>query len=259
MTRQPWIARARRRRVERSAAGGPDERARGVDPEPRPPTADGPPAAELPEAPFRYGVVLVLILTLVLFEIVAPSGTWERAVAFALAGAAFVVAVATWRIPTQRRGQLVLLVGGAVAVMVVGIAIGVIPPAVEYSATAVLLLAMPVTLVRGLLRLVGERGATPQAIAGALAIFLMLGLLFASVIGVLAEVQRQPYFAQGPDVSNGERVYYSFTVLTTTGFGDYSAATPIGHALAVLEMLSGQLYLVTVIGILIGHYVRRRT
>ena len=230
-----------------------------MDPEPRPGTADGPPAAELPEAPFRYGVVLLLILALVLFEIVAPSGTWERAVVFALAGAAFVVAVATWRIGTLRRRQLALLVSGAVAGMVVGIAAGVVSPALEFSALAVLLLAMPVTLVRGLLRLVGERGATPQAIAGALAIFLMLGLLFASIIGFLAEVWSQPYFVQGPDVSNGERVYYSFTVLTTTGFGDYSAATPIGHALAVLEMLSGQLYLVTVIGILIGHYVRRRT
>lgn len=262
MTRRHWIGQARRRRVERSDAREPNTSemsARGVDPEPRPRTADGPPAAELPEAPFRYGVVLLLILTLVLFEIVAPSGNWESAVAFALAGAAFVMAVATWRLPTSRRGQRILLVSGAVAAMVVGIATGAISPAVEFSALAVLLLAMPVTLFRGLLRLVGERGATPQAIAGAIAIYLMLGLLFASIIGFLAEVQSQPYFAQGPDVSDGDRVYYSFTVLTTTGFGDYSAATPTGHALAVLEMLTGQLYLVTVIGVLIGHYVRRRT
>ena len=51
--------------------------------------------------------------------------------------------------------------------------------------------------------------------------------------------------------------YFSFTVLTTTGFGDLTAASPLGHALAVLEMLVGQLYLVTVIGILIGSFGRR--
>ena len=44
-------------------------------------------------------------------------------------------------------------------------------------------------------------------------------------------------------------MYYSFTVLTTTGFGDLTAAEPVGHALAVVEMLGGQLYLVTVIGV----------
>jgi hypothetical protein len=54
-------------------------------------------------------------------------------------------------------------------------------------------------------------------------------------------------------------VYYSFTVLTTTGFGDYTAAHPVGHALAVLEMLTGQLYLVTVIGIVVGNFAGRRT
>jgi hypothetical protein len=59
-------------------------------------------------------------------------------------------------------------------------------------------------------------------------------------------------------VSNGDRVYYSFTVLTTTGFGDYTTATPVGHALAVFEMLTGQLYLVTVIGVLVGNFAGRR-
>ena len=46
--------------------------------------------------------------------------------------------------------------------------------------------------------------------------------------------------------------------LTTTGFGDFTPATPVGHALAVIEMLVGQLYLVTVIGLLIGNFASRR-
>jgi hypothetical protein len=209
------------------------------------------------EARFRYGVVLLLILTLVVFAIVAPSADWARAFAVALAGSALVVAVATWRVPGHRQGQLAVAVGAVVAVLVAGVATGILSPAVEAAAITLLVLAIPATLVRGLVRLVAGRGATLHAIAGALAIYLMLGLLFASVIGFIVEVEDEPYFAQG-DVSDGDRVYYSFTVLTTTGFGDYTAATATGHALAVLEMLAGQLFLVTVIGVLIGHYVRRR-
>jgi hypothetical protein len=209
------------------------------------------------EARFRYGVVLLLILTLVVFSIVAPSTDWARAFAVALAGGALVVAIATWRAPGHRQGQIAVAVGAVVAVLVAGVATGILSPAAEAAAITLLVLAIPATLVRGLVRLVGEQGATLHAIAGALAIYLMLGLLFASVIGFIVEVQDEPYFAQG-DVSDGDRVYYSFTVLTTTGFGDYTAATSAGHALAVLEMLAGQLFLVTVIGVLIGHYVRRR-
>jgi hypothetical protein len=52
-------------------------------------------------------------------------------------------------------------------------------------------------------------------------------------------------------------VYYSFTVLTTTGFGDLTAATPVGQALSVVEMLIGQIYLVTVIGVLVGNFAGR--
>jgi hypothetical protein len=208
------------------------------------------------EAEFRYGVVFLVVLALVVFELVAPPGTWARAVGVALAGGALVVAVATWR--TRRPGHdgLTLAIAGAVAVLVVVVASGIPSPAFVAAAEGLLVVAIPVTLVRGLVRLVQERGATLQAIAGALSLYLMIGLVFASVIGFIAEVWSRPYFTQGPDVSNGDRVYFSFTVLTTTGFGDYTAATPVGHALAVLEMLSGQLYLVTVIGVLIGHFVR---
>ncbi len=119
-------------------------------------------------------------------------------------------------------------------------------------------MAIPLSLVRGLVRLVGQAGATLQAVAGALAIYVLIGLLFAWVIGFVAHVESAPYFAGGTDANGSERIYYSLTVLTTTGFGDFTAAQPLGRALAVVEMLVGQLYLVTVIGVLVGSLAQRR-
>ena len=52
-------------------------------------------------------------------------------------------------------------------------------------------------------------------------------------------------------------MYISFTVLTTTGFGDLTARTAPGRAITVLEMLIGELYLVTVIATLVGNLRRR--
>ncbi len=123
--------------------------------------------------------------------------------------------------------------------------------------TALVTAAIPVAIVGGLLRLLRERGVTLQAVAGALAIYLSVGLVFAWIIGFIAQVDSTPYFAQHTSGTEGDRVYFSFTVLTTTGFGDFSAAAPVGHALAVIEMLTGQLYLVTVIGLLIGNFAGR--
>jgi len=85
----------------------------------------------------------------------------------------------------------------------------------------------------------------------------VIGLTFAWVIGLVARLGPTPYFADGTDGTESTRVYFSFTVMTTTGFGDLTAENPLGRALAVLEMLVGQLYLVTVIGVLVGNFRRR--
>jgi Ion channel len=133
----------------------------------------------------------------------------------------------------------------------------VISRAVAFAVAGLLAVAITGALVYGVARLVTERGVTLRAVLGALTIYLYMGLRFAWAVAFVSAVDSTPYFAQ-PDVGHGDRVYFSFTVMTTTGFGDYTAATSVGHALAVLEMLLGQLYLVTVIGVLVGGLVGRR-
>lgn len=105
----------------------------------------------------------------------------------------------------------------------------------------------------------GPVGATLQAVAGALAIHLLLGLTFTWIISIVSHVDSTPYFSGGTSGTESERAYYSPAVLTTTtGFGDLTAAHPVGRALAVLEMVVSQRYLVTVIGVLVGNLAARR-
>jgi hypothetical protein len=219
---------------------------------------DRPPQDGDRPAEFRYGAVLVLILALLVFLIVAPSADWSRSVALALEAAALVVAVGTSRArPVVRRRRAVTGVLGAGVVIIV-VAAGAVPLAVDSAAGALLAVGIPLALVGGLVRLIREHGVTVQAVAGTLAIYLLVGLLFAWGIAFVAHVDSTPYFTQGTSGSESQRVYFSFTVLTTTGFGDLTAATPVARALAVVEMLVGQLYLVTVIGIVVGNFAGRR-
>jgi len=209
-------------------------------------------------ARFSYGVVFVLTLAVVVFVIAAPSADWSRAVALAIEGAALVVAVATARERERVRYRRALVVGVVMIVLILGVAIGAVSEQLTAALLALITAAVPVAIVRGVMRLLRVRGVTVQAVAGALAIYLSIGLVFAWIISFISHIDSTPYFAQHTSGTEGDRVYFSFTVLTTTGFGDFSAATPAGHALAVIEMLTGQLYLVTVIGLLIGSFVGRR-
>ncbi len=207
---------------------------------------------------YRYGVVLVLAILTLVFVIVAPSATWSRSTALVIESTALIVAVGTARAPVAvRRRRMVL--GGLLAIFgVFGVAVSVVPQDLDFVLSGLVAGAIPVAIVGGLLRLVRERGVTLQVVAGALAIYLMVGLLFAWAIGFVARIGSAPYFAQGTSGNESDHAYYSFTVLTTTGFGDLSAATHVGRALAVVEMLVGQIYLVTVIGVLVGNFAGRQ-
>jgi hypothetical protein len=216
------------------------------------------PDSAVAPAHYRYGAVFLLTLALLAFVILAPGADWSRAVALLLESAALVVAVATSRARSAVRRTRALAAGIVGALAVIGVGAGLLGPAPALALSGALAVAIPLSIVRGLLRLVAGEGVTLQAVAGALAIYLLIGLVFAWVIGVAIHLDGAAYFTGGIDGTEGERAYYSLSVLTTTGFGDFTAAQPFGRALAVLEMLVGQLYLVTVIGLLVGNFAARR-
>lgn len=209
------------------------------------------------DARFRYGAVFLLTLTLLVFVIVAPGADWSRAVACTLQWLALLTVVATSRARTGVRRSVAVVLLALTSFTVVGEAAGALPDAVLFAISGLLSAAIPLALIGGLMRLVRAHGVTLQAVAGALTLYLLLGLVFAWVIGFVDKVGDVQYFTQQAHASTSQIVYFSFAVLTTTGFGDLTAATHVGRALAVVEMLLGQLYLVTVIGVLVGNFVGR--
>jgi hypothetical protein len=207
----------------------------------------------------RYGAVLVLTLAMATFALAAPEGGATRVVELAAAAAALVAAMLTSGAQTDvRRAAIAAL--AVTTVLAAAAALGGAPRGVvALSATAVANAATIAVILGGLVRLITERGVGVQAVFGAVAVYLLLGLTFGFLIGAFATGAAGDYFAQGTDGAQSQRVYFSFTTLTTSGFGDLTARTPGGRALAVLEMLIGQLYLVTVIAMLVGNLRRHVT
>jgi Ion channel len=206
---------------------------------------------------YRYGGVLLLTLAIAVFALVAPEGRAVRTIELFAAGGTLLVAVLTSKAPAGTRRAAGI--GLAVAVAAAGVlaALGGAHVALTLAVTAAILIVTIAIILAGLVRLIMERGVVLQAVFAAVCVYVLVGLSFGFVIGAIATGGHSEYFAQGTDGVQSQRVYYSFTVLTTTGFGDFTAATRPGRALAVLEMLVGQLYLVTVIALLVGNLRRR--
>ena len=63
---------------------------------------------------------------------------------------------------------------------------------------------------------------------------------------------RRNFFVQTSHATLPNFLYFSFITQTTVGYGDFTAAGNLGRALASLEALVGQLYLVTVVAVLVS-------
>src|SRR6266536_3307155 len=103
---------------------------------------------------------------------------------------------------------------------------------------------------------VDQGEANVRAVTGAICVYVLIGIVFVFLYGALAELGSGDFFAQGTDGTRSLRLYFSFVTLATLGYGDYTAAGELGRTLAIIEALVGQLYLVTVIAILVSRMRR---
>jgi hypothetical protein len=206
----------------------------------------------------RFGLVMLLSLATVLWLIAAPRTDLTRAVALLLQGGAFIVALVAARDHERLRRRT----GVAVAVVILAGTFlagqGVLSNDIRVLTSLVVATATPAVMIRGLVRLLRERGVVAQAVFGALALYLQLGLIFAFVASGIAAVETTPFFNGSDSADLNDYVYWSFTTMSTTGYGDFTPDTDAGRSLAVLIMLIGQIYLVTVVAMLIGNMQPRR-
>ena len=91
-----------------------------------------------------------------------------------------------------------------------------------------------------------------HTVAGAVCIYVLIGMMFAFAYAAIDAIDGQDFFVQTSHATLPNFLYFSFITQTTVGYGDYTAAGNLGRALASLEALVGQLYLVTVIAVLVS-------
>jgi hypothetical protein len=89
---------------------------------------------------------------------------------------------------------------------------------------------------------------------GAVCIYLLIAMLFATLFGLTAAVSGEPFFAQlqpPQSASAIDYLYFSLVTITTVGYGDLTAAGNVGRMFAVFEAILGQLYLITVVALVV--------
>lgn len=97
---------------------------------------------------------------------------------------------------------------------------------------------------------------TADKLYGAAAAYLMIGVLWAHLYALVDHFYPGSFTASATLTARKvvDLLYFSFTVLTSTGFGDIVPLTPQARAVCVLEQLIGALFVAILIARLAGVY-----
>jgi hypothetical protein len=206
---------------------------------------------------YSFGVVLVLLVLTMLVIALLEETSYGSALAVVMqAGSVLIIYRAA---NVSRRGMIF-------AMTVAGIAIAATVSIESLSdpttATIVAALSLMTLLVLGpyviarRLREFDHIGI--ETVFAALCIYLIVGMFFSVLYLFVGTLSPDPFFAEAGDPTAMDSLYFSFTTLTTLGYGDLTPAGDLGRMLAITEALLGQVYLVTVVALIVANLGREK-
>jgi len=205
----------------------------------------------------RYGLLLLATFSLVAVQGMVSPGDLQQVAVTALAAASVLLALraadlAPW-LATPAVAVALTLLASSVARAIFG---GIGEGAASALNAALVALGPPAVAVGVLHDLRSSGQVRIQAVMGALSLYVLVGMLFAFTYGAVDKLGGDQFFADGEPATASRCLYFSFTTLTTVGYGDLVSRTDVGHTLAVFEALLGQIYLVTVVSLIVSNLGR---
>src|SRR5215470_16260469 len=204
-------------------------------------------------APGRYGALLILLIAGYLLSAFIDE-RWIGALQVVLFTVVMILALRSSSV--SRRAVRLLLIVAVIGVPVFftisfASATGDVGMGVANIWTGLVLLVAVVMIVR---RVLTFGTVTLQSIYGAFSAYLIVGLMFASFFAAMYHFSGDHFFANGQMGNTQTFQYFSFTTLTTLGYGDFTALENSGRAVAVMEALTGQIFLATLVARLVAAF-----
>ncbi len=210
---------------------------------------------------YRYGLVLVLTVLSAGLQMALPDSPGSLLLQSVLmAGTVLTALFAEGATRAQWRRVLGLIGIALVALIAATIAgRGGAERSVMYSLSGVLAAAGALIVGRGVLGGIRvEQRVSLHSVLGVVTVYLLAGLIFAFVYSLMGTISGSPVLSHLGADQHAEQVYFSYITLATVGYGDIVPIVSASRMTAVFEGLFGQLYLVTVVAMIVSNAARGR-
>jgi hypothetical protein len=197
-----------------------------------------------------FGLVLLLVLlTYVLASIISNRG-WAAVLLTAVMGATSVVALTSSHVRHIFVRRALLLATLAVLLAIVSAASGGRHWLSAANFIDICLLAVAMAAV--LRRVITSDNVSSRTILGAISVYTALGILFTWAYGLIDRIEGGGFFGHGVAAKGSDFLFFSYTTLTTTGYGNLVPTGQVGRMASGLEMMLGQIFLVTLVAGLVS-------
>ena len=206
--------------------------------------------------PGHYGVALLLLVVSIFLVMAFPNGTVPDAVALVIQMFALIACLrAAETAPRLVRIFEVLVVLAVVIGLTPWVWGGDVEKDLVRGATFLLVFTALPSITIGLVRqLRRDRAITIRTVFGALCTYMLLIISFASAFAIVGLIEDGYFFDEGAQYDQfGDFVYFAVTTITTLGIGDLTPASDFGRSLTGMLTLIGQIYLVTVVALIVGN------
>lgn len=205
----------------------------------------------------RFELLLLFTVSAFVVQGMVPPSNLHQVAVTALVGACLVLAVLAGGLPRWFVRAVAALAVSALVLSVIHLLTDGIGEGTTRTMNAALIAIAPPAVAVGVIREIRGSGQVRlSAVMGVLALYMLIGMTFGFVYAAIDHLGGAPFFADGNQLTNSNALYFSFTTLTTVGYGDFTARSDVGHTIAAFEALVGQVYLVTIVAALVGNLRR---
>jgi multisubunit Na+/H+ antiporter MnhF subunit len=212
----------------------------------------------------EWALTALLILECLVLFVATPVAATLNVQGPMLAGTTLLLMLILTIVIISRSMGARILASIAVMLAVVGASLRITSPSpvtiwLGHFAAIIAVIALSIVIARVVF---GPGRVTHHRIQGAIVLYLNLAIAFTSAYRLVLELNPAAFTGipagQAEVVAFDSVLYFSFTTLTSTGYGEIVPINPAARSLSNLESITGQLYLAILLARLVTLHVERR-
>jgi len=169
----------------------------------------------------------------------------------------FIVVSCVWAVHEKRKGQWLVIAMAALAILADFLDMLLQNAVTAWTSKIMILLFLGYAVVAILFYLARKEEVTADMIMAGASEYVLIGVLWASLYSLIETIYPGSFSLAGAKMDRSGFLYFSFVTLTTTGYGDVLPVSVQARSLAILETITGQLFIAITVARLVSLYTVR--